>query len=126
MDINPSGRKIRAYVSVEIDASFFPPSLYGTLGQFLQGCNLGEGKSAEEFQIHQFSEFRLDFRQLIEGVADHGKLFPVGGTRDIVIFEGHDFETATPLDRAAVPRMIDDKSTHHPRGVSHEACLVGK
>jgi hypothetical protein len=62
---------------MEVDSGLFPPSLYGPFRQVLEGGNFGEREPAEELQVDQFSELRLDFRQLIQGIADCREFFGV-------------------------------------------------
>src|SRR6266576_351814 len=57
--------QVRANIPMEIDACLFPPSLYGTLRQVLQGGDLGKRKPAEKLHINQLGKLRLDFRQFI-------------------------------------------------------------
>lgn len=106
---------------MEIDACLFPPSPHCTFRQVVHGSDFGERKPAEEFQVNQPGELRLDIRQSIQGIADRRELFRVSRILCIIGSERRDFELATSFDRATVPRMIDDESAHYPGGIPHKA-----
>jgi hypothetical protein len=47
-----SSRQPRSDAVVQIDARLFPLPLHGTFGNAPQSGNLCEGKTTEEFQVH--------------------------------------------------------------------------
>ena len=110
----------------EIDASFLPPALYGSLRQPLEGGNFGERESAEELQVDHFGKLRLDVCQLIQCVADQREVAVRYGAVSDVGVKGGDFEFATALDGGTAPGVIDDQATHHAGRVTHESGVIRK
>ncbi len=86
---------------MEIDSRLFPLSLYGTFRQVLQGGDFSERKSTEEFHVDQLSQLRLDFRQLIQCIADRREFFSVNGILAWVGFERSNFKLAPAFDRVS-------------------------
>jgi hypothetical protein len=82
---------------MEIDSRLFPPSLYGTFRQVLQGSNFGERKPTKEFHIDQLSQLGLDFRQLIQCIAGRREFFSVNRILAWVGFERSNFKLAPRL-----------------------------
>src|SRR6266481_4182600 len=111
---------------MEIDSRLFPLSLYGTFRQVLQGGDFSERKSTEEFHVDQLSQLRLDFRQLIQCIADRREFFSVNRILAWVGFERSNFEFTPALDCVAAPGVINDQSAHHTCGITHEPRPVGK
>src|SRR5258705_7687261 len=111
---------------MEIDSRLFPLSLYGTFRQVLQGGDFSERKSTEEFHVDQLSQLRLDFRQLIQCIADRREFSSVNGILAWVGFERSNFKLAPTFDRVSASGMINDQSTHHSCGIPHEPRPIGK
>src|SRR5262249_42873726 len=126
LDINASEWQIRANVAMEIDARLFPLSLYRPFRQFLQGGNFREGQSAEKLHVDQLGKLRLDFRGMIQGVADRREFLGVDGILVNIRPERSDFKFAASLDCIPAPSMINDQSAHHPCGISHKPQPVRK
>ena len=79
-------------------------------------------------QVHQFGERGLDFRQLIERVAESLQLLCVLDRvvrRWLITREG-DLELATPLLGAATARIVDDEPAHGARGIGQKTRPIGK
>src|SRR5882724_4134813 len=95
-----SERQFRANTAMEINARLLPPSLHGTFRQLLHGGDFGERKPAEKFQVDHCSELRLDFRQLIQGVADQRELLRVGRILNNISSERGNFELTTSFNSA--------------------------
>ena len=87
---------------MEIDSRLFPPSLYGTFRQVLQGGNFAERKPTEEFHIDQLSQLGLDFSQLIQCIADRREFFSVNRILGRVGFERSNFKLAPAFDRVSL------------------------
>src|SRR3954469_8768142 len=61
----------------QVDARLFPVALHGPFGYALHAGDLDEGEPAEELEVHDDREPRVDCRQLVERVADPRQLFAV-------------------------------------------------
>src|SRR4029077_10437011 len=89
-------------------------------------ADFGKREPTEKLQVDQLSKLRLDFRQLIEGIADRRELFGVYRILNNIGSERRNFEFTTAFDGASAARVINDESAHGARGIPHEAGPVGK
>jgi hypothetical protein len=58
---------------MEINPRFFPVPLHRALRQPAHGGDLGEGEPAEELEIHDLGQNRVDGSELVERIADAGE-----------------------------------------------------
>ena len=112
--------------AMQIDAALLPVALHGPLRHAAHGGDLGEGEAAEELQIDDLREIRIDLAELVERIADPGQLLRVGHVGRQIGAERRNLEQAAALLRAPPPHVVDDQAAHHARGVGHEPRAIGE
>src|SRR5262245_4474190 len=100
---------------MQVDSRFLPVALHAALGDTPHPGDFGEREAAEELQIDDLRERRIDLGELVERFAEAGKrsiVDDIFGSRG----ERRDFELGPALERMATPREVDDEAAHDARG----------
>jgi serine/threonine protein kinase len=112
--------------TVQEEPCLLPMAFDGALGHASHGCNLREAEPAEEPQVDQLGERRVERRHLVEGGTDLRELGASGRGRRQLVRERADHEMASPLLCLAPADVVDQQAAHHLCGVAHEAGAVRK
>jgi len=110
----------------QVNARFFPMPLNGALRGLSHGSDLREREAAEKPQIDHFGEPTVDFRQLVERVAQVREARVVHEMFGNSIRKRGELKAASPLERASIAGVIDDEPAHHTRRVTHESGAIRK
>src|SRR5579871_1197081 len=111
---------------MKVNAGLLPLPLHGAFGDFSQASDLAKGEPAEEFQVDDLRQVRLNLREFIERIGDFRKLLRVGWIAHIMAIGRRNLKFAATFERGAASGVINDDSPHDARGISHEAGLVWK
>src|SRR6266542_4230839 len=115
-----------AHRAVQQHARFFPVALNRALGDVAERRDLAERESAEELEIDQLREIRIDLCEIVERFADRLDVRRRHrGFADLRV-ERRDLEATAALLRVAITRIVDDETAHRARGVREKPRLVGK
>src|SRR5215207_2283583 len=115
---------------MEEQARLPPVAPYRALRPVAKRGDLAEGVAAEEVEVHEFGEPRLEGGQLVERVGeavelDGGTSGLLGGGRDVGS-EGDLERTAAALLRPRPARIVNEEPAHRPRCVTHEPRAIGE
>src|SRR5690348_4580797 len=91
------------------DPRLLPFPLQGTLGDAAHRGDLGKREAAEELEIHQLRQRRIESRERIDRIAQRAQL--VGARTGLRgrMLEARDLEPAAPLDGGTVADQVDDQ-----------------
>src|SRR5262249_61163529 len=103
-----------------------PVALDGALRDALHAGDLREGEAAEELQVDDGREPRVDGGELVEGVTDASELGTVWHRACDVGRDRRELELAAALLRLPAAHVVDDQTAHHSRRVRHEAVAIRK
>ena len=88
--------------------------------------NFGEREPAEESEVDDLREPRVDTREIVERVAELRELAFVRDRLGDFSAQRGDLEPPSTLLSAAIARMLDDQASHRPSGITHELRPVRK
>jgi hypothetical protein len=106
--------------SMKVDAGLFPVALDRPLRDAAHRGDFSEREPAEEFQIDDLRESRVDTREIVERVADLRELAFVRDHLGDFGAQRGDLESPSTLLSAAIARVLDDQAPHRPSGITHE------
>ena len=73
---------------------------------------------------HDFGQSGLDFAKFVQGLADFRELTIIDHAFRVERVGGGNLKLAPSFLGSPVPGMIDNQTSHDPRGVDHESCAV--
>src|SRR5262245_60684436 len=118
------GRTCVANRVVQVQPALLPLALNGPLGHTSHDGDLRERQAAEELQLDDLGELRLDLRQLVERIVDSQERLPIGDALLVERAQCGDLEQPSPLLRPMPPHVVDDEPSHDTRGIAHEPCVI--
>src|SRR5918992_3162594 len=98
------------YRAMEVDTSPLPVALDGALGYAAHGADLRERKAAEELQINELREQRVDLGQLVDSIAYAAQGGSVGLILENFRIERGDLELPAAFLRPVPPGVLDDQA----------------
>ena len=96
------------------------------LGHAAHPGDLDEREAAEELQIDQLGQLRIDGGQLFEGAAEPLQIDGPAVGRRMVVLERRERQLAASFRRAAVAHVVDDQAAHRPRRIPEEPAAIGE
>src|SRR5262245_64723952 len=111
---------------MKVDARLFPVALDCPLRHAAHRVNFREREPAEESQIDDLCEPRVDTREVIQRVAELRELAFVRDRLGDFSTQRGDLEPPSTLLSAASARMLDDQASHRPSGITPEISPVPK
>src|SRR5262245_52805439 len=96
---------------MKVDARFFPVALDCPLGHAAHRGNFSEREPAEESQIDDLCERRVDTREIVERVAELRELAFIWDRLGDFSAQRGDLEHPSTLLSAAIARMLDDQAS---------------
>src|SRR6516225_1996149 len=105
-------------------AGLVPIALCSALGGTLKLGDLREAEAAEELQIDELRETRLERAKGLERLGDAFELVIRCGAGGKLSGKRSDFEASSTLLRAAAADIVDEQAAHCARGIRQEASAV--
>ncbi len=96
--------------AVQIDARFLPAPLHRSFRYAAHGGDLGERETAEELQIDDLGQRRIDRREGVESVANPAQFLLVDPRVAGLLLQGSNLEAAAALLGLAVAGVVDDET----------------
>src|SRR5215210_7868451 len=113
----------------KIDPRLVPMPLYRALAYSAEVRDLGEGETAEELEVDDVRDLRLDGGELVERLAEPLDVFGIA-RRDrvahVLAVERGDLEAAAALPGVTATEAVDDQAAHDPRRIGEESGAIGE
>src|SRR6185436_10273877 len=112
----------------KIDPRFVPMPLHRALAHAAEARDLGEGETAEEFEVDDVRDLRLHGGELVERLAEPFDLFGIArrGRAHVLAVDRRDLEAAAPLPGLAAAETVDDQAAHDPCRIGEEPGAIGE
>jgi hypothetical protein len=123
------GSRVDEQGSMQEEPGLAPVALHGSVGNASEPGDLHEREAAEEVQVDEVGERRLERRELVERARQRLECVRWVNERRVRRFvssyvERDHEDPATTLRGAPLARPVDDNSAHGARGVSHETGAI--
>ena len=103
----------------------FPIAPHRALRHAAHGGQLAEREAAEELQVDQLRQWRIQDFEFLKGQTELFERTAILG-RWCDIVKGDEGDVTAPLQGALRAAIIDDQTAHRPRRIGHEAVALGK
>jgi hypothetical protein len=109
--------------AVEIDTSFLPLSLNGSLAHTLIAAISSNEKPQKNFQVNDFHQRWIGFLKLVQRFADPIQLVVVNGVPRFGP-DRSNLELTSAFLCTAASGIVNDQSSHHSRSIPHESRAI--